>query len=120
MVDTEHRVKANKAAPKRQPKLMVCVNAIAGPRKQCCGGRGAEALAEALEAGIAQRSIAAEVKRVVCLNQCHRGPSMRIAPGGRFYFQVADADLPAILDELEALAGTRGETDTEPLIFPGA
>lgn len=98
---------------------MVCVNTIAGPNKQCCGGKGSTKLADALEAMINARGIDATLERVVCLNQCHRGPSMRIAPGGRFFFEVSEKDLPNITDALEKVAGTKVKA-ADPMIFPGA
>ncbi len=102
-------------------KLLVCVNPISGSNKPCCGGRGSERLAEALEAGVRARRIDVAVERIHCLNKCHDGPSMRFAPGGSFLLGVQDGDLPAILDVLEARCGTRPAEDGLPFgaFYPG-
>ena len=92
--------------------ILVCVNPISGPNKPCCGGRGSEKLAEAIEKGVRERRIDVSVERIRCLNKCHDGPSMRYAPGGSFMLGVTEADLADILDELEALCGKRS-TDGE-------
>lgn len=111
-------------APKR---LLVCVNPVGGANKPCCGGdRGSEALAEALERGIAARRIRCRVARIHCLNKCLQGPAMRLAPGGDFQLGVTEADLPGLLDRLEAECGTEGPDDGDgagglpPGLYPGA
>jgi len=98
-------------------RLVVCVNPITGPRKQCCGGQGSAALADALAAGIRERRLRARVERVYCLNNCYRGPSMRIS-GGRFFFHVGPDDVPTILDELESVAGRDADEDFG-MAYPG-
>ena len=102
-------------------KLLVCVNNIARPEKGCCGQRGSVALAAAITAEVAARGVDAVVEEIVCLNNCHRGPSMRIAPGGRFFFRVDAEQVPAIVDALEDLAGVRETTSAkdDPMLFPG-
>lgn len=98
--------------------LVVCVNPIQGPRKQCCGGLGSEGLAAALENGIDARAINARVDRVLCLNNCYRGPVIRIGAGGRFFFNTAPGDVPQILDALEVAAGRRA-VDGSDMVYPG-
>ncbi len=102
-------------------KLLVCVNNIARPDKGCCGQRGSVALLAAITAEVAARGVNAEVEEIVCLGNCHRGPSMRIAPGGRFFFRVDSDQPPTIVDALEQLAGVRETTGAEddPMLFPG-
>ena len=119
--ETKAEVSLVSRSPNDPPqfKLLVCVNAVAGSRKQCCAQRGSEALAAELKRRIEDRAIDATVEPIVCLGNCHRGPSMRIAPGGRFFFEVGEAELSEIVDALEQAAGTR-ERDEEPLVFPGA
>ena len=108
-------------APGKPTGLLVCVNPISGANKPCCGGRGSETLAAALEKGIAERRIDVTLKRIRCLNKCHHGPSMRLAPAGRFLLGVSEADIPAILDALERECGKRpGEDATDlGLFYPG-
>ena len=101
--------------------LLVCVNPISGANKPCCGGRGSEALAAALERGVAERRIRVAVKRIRCLNKCHHGPSMRLAPAGRFLLGVTEAGIPAILDALETECGTHAADEGPELgpFYPG-
>ena len=94
-------------------KLLVCVNNIARPDKGCCGQRGSVALAKTIAREVAARGVNAAVEEIVCLGNCHRGPSMRIAPGGRFFFRVNSDQLPAIVDALEQVAGVRETTGAE-------
>ncbi|MBL28015.1 MAG: hypothetical protein CMM50_10765 [Rhodospirillaceae bacterium] len=79
---------------------------------------GSERLAEALEQGIADRRINACLDRVLCLNNCYRGPVIRIGAGGRFFFNAAPGDVPRILDALEAAAGRRALDDSD-MVYPG-
>ena len=60
---------------------------------------------QALAAGVAARRINISLETIVCLNKCHFGPSMRLAPGGRFILGKTIEDVPALLDELEAECG---------------
>lgn len=91
-------------------RLLVCTNPIGSNKPSCGGDRGSEALVHALEDGIRQRGLDAEVARVHCLNRCLRGPAMRIAPGGRFFLEVTERDVPEILDVLADTAGI-GESE---------
>lgn len=86
-------------------KLLICVNAIGNAEKPCCAARGSKVIFEALARGIAGRRINIRLESIVCLNKCHFGPSMRLAPGGRFILGKTLADVPALLDELEAECG---------------
>jgi len=102
-------------------KILVCVNPISGGNKPCCGGRGSERLAKALEEGVQAQRINVSVERIRCLNKCHDGPSMRYAPGGSFLLGVEVSDLPTILDDLAVRCGTRAAEDEFPFgaFYPG-
>lgn len=112
---------ANDRSPRR---LLVCVNPVGGANKPCCGGdRGSEALAATLEREIAARGIRCGLARIHCLNKCLKGPAMRLAPGGDFLLGMTAADLPALLDRLEAECGTEAGDDAgglPPGLYPGA
>ena len=112
-----------KESPARQRtlKLMICVNMV-GVNKPCCAKRGSVALAEAIERGVSDRSIALVVERIYCFNKCHLGPNMLIAPGGEFIHGVSPENVPEILDRLEATAGRadRKQGGKDGLIYPGA
>lgn len=106
----------------RRKRLLVCVNPLSGPNKPCCGGdRGSEALAKAIERGIADRRIDCRLDRIHCLNKCHHGPAMRIAPGGAFKLGVTADDVPGLLDELQRECGTAPDEDGLDFggFFPG-
>jgi len=92
---------------------MVCINRRFRGDQPSCAARGAEAVADAVEAGIAARRIAIKMERVICLGQCTKGPTVRFAPGGRFSLGTRLEDVPAILDELQALCGV-DDDESEP------
>ncbi len=105
-----------------QKRLLVCVNPVGGANKPCCGGdRASEALAAELERAVAARGISCRIARIHCLNKCLQGPAMRLAPGGDFFLGVAAADLPTILERLEAECGrdAPGEDDPFDGFYPG-
>lgn len=89
--------------------VLICINRRFHGDQPSCAARGSEALADALEAGVRDRNIDVKVERIKCLGQCTKGPSVRFAPGGRFHLGTTDADIPVLLDELEAICGTRDE-----------
>ena len=93
----------------RPTTVVVCTNCRVRADQPSCGGRGAEVNLEALVKGIAERWIDVTVERIVCFGYCPRGPNMRIAPGGAFFFRVGPEDVPAILDRLEAACGVLPE-----------
>ena len=93
----------------RPTTLRVCIHRRCQSDKGSCAEKGSEALAEILERGIAERHIDITVERIRCLGQCSHGPSMRLAPGGKFFFKMTEEDLAGLLDELEQLCGYRKE-----------
>ncbi|MBF0448162.1 MAG: (2Fe-2S) ferredoxin domain-containing protein [Magnetococcales bacterium] len=70
--------------------------------KPSCAGRGSEALITQLEEAINKADLPVSVDRVRCLGECLKGPNMRIAPGGSFYYGVSEETLPTILADLKA------------------
>ena len=93
----------------RPTALLICVNHRFGTDKPSCAARGSLAVAEAVETGVAQRRIDLAVERIICLGQCTKGPSMRLAPGGEFLLGVDLVQVPGILDRLERLCGHKSE-----------
>ncbi|MDF1749260.1 MAG: (2Fe-2S) ferredoxin domain-containing protein [Alphaproteobacteria bacterium] len=100
-------------------RLLVCVNPIGSNKPSCGGDRGSQALADALESGIRDRRINAQLDRIICLNRCLKGPALRIAPGGDFFLEVQTDHISKVLDRLESLAGLLpdGVDPTEPEAF---
>lgn len=87
--------------------LMVCVNHRRDSRQPSCAARGSPSLADSLEALAADRGLGDRVQRIHCLGQCQLGPTARVAPGGRFFRRVTEADLPEIMDELARVHARR-------------
>jgi hypothetical protein len=115
------------ARPARTPtRILVCVNPISSLNKPCCGDRGGIALAEALEVGLKVAGCALAVERVVCLNRCHHGPSLRLAPGGDFILGRGAEEAAVLIAELARdypAAATDTPTAPGPFaggLFPGA
>ena len=103
-----------------KPKfLMICVNRRFRADEASCAARGSQALADALELGIQQRKIDIKIERSVCLGHCQIGPSIRLAPGGRFILGKSMSEAEALLDELELLCGHRND-DVLPLDLLGS
>ncbi len=93
--------------------LNICVNFRAGDILPSCGARGSRELADALEAGIAERGLALEFKRLHCMGKCHIGPTMKVAPGGPFVMGAQASNARQVLDLIEA-----GDIDALADAFP--
>ena len=89
--------------------MLICINRRYRGDQPSCAQRGSEALADAIEAGVAARRIDIKVERIKCLAQCTKGPTVRLAPGGRFMLGTTLGDVQAILDELERTCGIRDD-----------
>lgn len=100
--------------------VLICINRRFHSDQPSCAQRGSEALAEAIEAGVRERRINVRVERIKCLGQCTKGPSVRFAPGGRFYLGTSIEDVAGILDELEDACGVRDEETELPLHLLGS
>ena len=99
--------------------LMICINRRFRADEASCAARGSQAMADALELGIQQRKIDIKIERSVCLGHCQIGPSIRLAPGGRFILGKTIAEVDVLLDELEQLCGHRID-DVLPLDLLGS
>jgi NADH:ubiquinone oxidoreductase subunit E len=80
-----------------------------------------EALADILEQSIRERNIDITLERIKCLGECGNGPSMRLAPGGKFFLKVNSDDIAGILVELEEICGKRRDQviEASPQFWPG-
>ena len=69
-----------------------------------CLSCGSATVKEALEREVTRRGLAnwCKVKGVGCLGLCTAGPLIALDPGGTYYQGVTVADVPEILDSLEA------------------
>jgi (2Fe-2S) ferredoxin len=81
-------------------RLVICNNRRLTAQKPSCGAIAID-LAEHLERLLTtmQLQIAIEYKK--CLGQCDRGPNIRLAPAGRFFHNVGEADFPEIIGEIK-------------------
>lgn len=98
---------------KRPTKLLICVNRRFKADEPSCAARGSLPVAEAIERGVADRSIDIQVERIVCLGQCTKGPTVKLVPG-RFILGTTEDMVGDILDELETACGTRDKDDDGP------
>lgn len=81
--------------------LNICINFRAGKLLPSCGAVGSQELADALEAGIAERGLPLDFKRLHCMGKCHIGPTVKLSHGGPFIMGAKASDVPQILDWLE-------------------
>ena len=109
---------------KEQPPqniLMICINRRFRTYEPSCAGRGSEALADRLEKEIQSRRINLIVERSKCMAHCRAGPTIRLAPRGKFYHRPSDDEIDALLDEAETLCGTTTDNDRDlPTNFLGS
>jgi len=85
--------------------VTVCVNrreSTGGLVMASCGARGGEALARAIETGLADRGLRAQFTTIRCLGLCEKGPNIRLAPSNSWFQQVGPDDVPAVLDAIGA------------------
>jgi len=103
-----------------RPKcLLICVNRRFRADEASCAARSSVEMADAIESGVAARGIDIKVERSVCMGQCMKGPTLRLAPGGKFILGKSPADVAEILDELERTCGVLQEPET-PLHLLGS
>ncbi|MEQ8321660.1 MAG: (2Fe-2S) ferredoxin domain-containing protein [Rhodospirillales bacterium] len=100
--------------------VLICINRRFHGDQPSCAQRGAEALADAIEAGVAARKINIRVERIKCLGQCMKGPTVRFSPGGRFNLHTRLDDVSGLLDEMERECGFRDEDTGPPLHLLGS
>ena len=79
-------------------ELLICVNQRLS--HVSCGGRDSEAIAKALERGIAERGLDIEVLRIHCFGRRESGPNLRLI-GKSFHCRVRLGKVESLLDELE-------------------
>ncbi len=73
-----------------------------GHPKPCCADRGGLALRQTLRDMVAERGLDQRVRinAAGCLGGCEYGPMIMSFPDGTMMFDVKEADLPELLDEL--------------------
>ncbi len=81
--------------------VVICINRRLSEASPSCAERGSELMADVLEQCLEASGLPGAVHRVECLGQCERGPSLRIAPGGRFFHKLTIEQLPEVISELQ-------------------
>ncbi|MBF0192994.1 MAG: (2Fe-2S) ferredoxin domain-containing protein [Magnetococcales bacterium] len=71
--------------------------------KPSCAGRGSVEVIKLVEAEIKKRGWQVVVERVHCLGECAKGPNMRVAPGGSFYYGITEDKIPELMDSLASI-----------------
>ena len=59
------------------------------------------------ERGITARKIDVKFERSICMAQCQKGPTVRLAPGGRFILRATIENADALFSEHEHLCGVQ-------------
>jgi NADH:ubiquinone oxidoreductase subunit E len=71
--------------------------------KPSCAGNGSVAIIDHIESEIKKKGWPILVERVNCLGECVKGPNMRIAPGGSFYYGMTEDKIPELMGDLALL-----------------
>lgn len=79
---------------------------LAGEPQGVCHRKGAPDLLRALEEGCMDRNLDALVSSTGCLKVCTNGPVVVLYPQGKWFGEVDEAKVDAILDALEEGADT--------------
>jgi NADH:ubiquinone oxidoreductase subunit E len=65
--------------------------------KSSCSGRGSVEIIDHIEVEIKKKGWSVLVERVNCLGECEKGPNMRIAPGGSFFYGMTKDKIPELM-----------------------
>ena len=88
-------------------ELLICVNQRLVTVS--CGGRDSAAIANALEAGIAERGLDIEVLSIYCFGRCKSGPNLRLI-GKAFHHRVRLENIDTLLENLKREADELSST----------
>lgn len=81
--------------PEQAPVTLVACVKTRQPGSPSCGGRGSEALIQALKSHLVSHGQPVDVAEVQCLGRCAQGPNLRIK-GGPFFSGVTAQRFEAI------------------------
>ena len=84
-------------------RLVVCVNEKFGTGQKSCVGSGNLAYITSIRQLIEDHGLDVPIIERECLSKCEQGPVMRIAPGGKFFTEVDQNALTAIVEELKVM-----------------
>ena len=74
---------------------------VAGEAKGVCNTKGASELLSYLDTEILDRGLDAQVTGCGCLKICEKGPIMVMYPEGKWFAELDEEKLDAILDAIE-------------------
>lgn len=87
----------------RPVKALFCVNRRFGADTPSCAMRGNEKIMEAVKEEFQKRGYTpCAIERVICLGQCHKGPAIRMVPGGDFHLGGSKDNVSEIADWIES------------------
>ncbi|MDH3354483.1 MAG: (2Fe-2S) ferredoxin domain-containing protein [Chromatiales bacterium] len=81
-------------------RLVICNNQRLTNQKKSCGLANAIHIKQ-LKKLMLQQQIPIIIEYRKCLGQCEKGPNIRLAPSGKNFHYVSDADISAIIDEIK-------------------
>jgi len=85
-------------------KVIVCVNHRSNPNNPSCGARGGVEIADSLAQVISREKLDIDLERFKCLGLCQKGPNLRLAPDGRFFYGVCQDNMEEVFSALRAFA----------------
>ena len=96
---------------KPERHFMVCASfRVSGDPQGACHKKGAVSLMQYLESEILDRGMDAQVSSTGCLKLCDKGPVMVVYPEAKWYGEVTEEKIDAILDDIE-----NRESSVEPI-----
>ena len=100
---TQPMVARVKPWPARNKKaaIYVCVNRRDPDVAVSCQPRGGAEVADAVQAGLAERGLDINFREAYCLNACMHGPNIHIIPSNTRFYGVRVFDVPEVLDIVE-------------------
>ena len=91
-------------------RLVVCINERLGVGQKSCIRSGNLDYIASIRQLIEDNELNVPIVQRECLGKCEQGPVMRIAPGGRFFTEINQQSLSAIVDELKSIINSEPKT----------
>lgn len=89
---------------KESVSVVLCVNRRMSDTNPSCANSGSEELGKIIERKLRDNDMDVAVEKVYCLGDCHNGPNLRIDPGGQFFNNFKEENIPELLHEIEILS----------------
>jgi len=85
-------------------KVIVCINHRSNPNNPSCGARGGVEIASTIEQVISSEQLNIQLERFKCLGLCQKGPNLRLAPDGQFFYGVCKENIEEVVSALREFA----------------